>query len=97
MTDKPITVQRVYAILRKAGHTVAKWHASGQVRGWGDWSPGVKVQQRQSLTVTYKVYGSGGEERIRNVMENYIVPTLKNAGIGGTLSEDGQTYTVRAD
>jgi len=92
-----VTTQRLYAILRKAGFTAAKWEASGQVRGWGDWSPGVKCQQRQGLTVTYKVYGSHGEERIRNVMEHYVVPALNKAGITGEWEEDGLTYRVTTE
>lgn len=92
-----MTPQKIYAVLRKAGHQAAKWHVSSMVRGWGDWSPGVRVERGVDLlSVTYKVYGSGGEARIRNVMEHYIVPALNAADIRGDWSEDRLTYTVRA-
>jgi hypothetical protein len=93
-----MTLQKIYAVLRKAGHQAAKWHSSGMVRGWGDWSPGVRVERGDGLLlVTYKVYGSGGAERIRNTMESYIVPALNADGIHGDWSEDRLVYTVRAD
>ena len=38
-----ITRQKVSAVLRKAGLTVAKYNRSGMVRGWGDWSEGYRV------------------------------------------------------
>jgi hypothetical protein len=39
-----LTTQRVVAILRKAGHSIGKWLASGQIRGWGDYSAGALVK-----------------------------------------------------
>jgi hypothetical protein len=39
---KPLTVRRIQAILRKAGHTPAESHAT-RVRGWRSWSPGYVV------------------------------------------------------
>lgn len=92
-----MTPQKIYAVLRKAGHSAAKWHSSRMVRGWGDWSPGVHIEKGQDvLLVTYKVYGSGGEGRIKNVMEHYIVPALNAADINGRWTEDGLTYLVDA-
>ena len=38
-----ITRQKLYSILRTAGYTAAKYHASGRVRGWGEMSAGVQV------------------------------------------------------
>lgn len=38
-----MTRQKLYATLRKAGYTAAKFTRSGQVRGWGEWSSGVQV------------------------------------------------------
>lgn len=40
----PLKAARVAAALRKAGHSISKWHASGQVRGWGDCSTGASVE-----------------------------------------------------
>jgi hypothetical protein len=38
-----VTVQRVSAAFRKAGLQASKYHASGQVRGWGEWAAGVRT------------------------------------------------------
>lgn len=41
-----VTPQKVRAVLRKSpGIRAAKWHRSGQIRGWGSWDDGYKVAQ----------------------------------------------------
>lgn len=89
-----ITRQKLYSILRKAGHQAAKWHASG--RRAGDWSPGVRVDSTQSgvaWDVSYKSYGSISTERHKEHMTR-IIAALTAEGIEGSLVDLGQTYRV---
>jgi hypothetical protein len=94
-----ITRQKLYAVLRKAGFDTAKYHASGQVRGWGSWSPGARVEEARgggAWNVSWKSYGHISAERYQEYMER-IITTLQAAGIEGTLSDDKLTYRVSAD
>ncbi len=98
---KPLTAQKIYAVLRKAGHTAAKWESSGMVRGWGDWSPGVRVVRDSDtykiwFSVSYKVSGAHATERSLNVMQNYIIPVLKAAGLDGAEFDNGLIYIIDA-
>jgi hypothetical protein len=52
-----ITVQKVSAAMRKAGLQAAKWNPSGQVRGWGSWSPGVCVRDGDGDVRVYMQHG----------------------------------------
>jgi hypothetical protein len=45
MKMSKVSRQKVSAAMRKAGLQAAKWNASAMVRGWGDWSSGVRVQE----------------------------------------------------
>jgi hypothetical protein len=90
-----VTQQKVYSELRKAGHTAAKWEPSRMVRGWGDWTPGVRVVKRvDRLLVSYEAGHNGARSAEANVMEHYIAPTLRAAGIEGQLSDDKLTYII---
>lgn len=95
-----MTAQKIYAVLRKAGHQAAKWQSSSMVRGWGEYSNGVRVIKDSDtykvwFKVSYNVRRSGTHtEQSRNVMANYIIPALNAAGITGALSEDGLTYRI---
>lgn len=40
----PVTVQRVTGALRRAGVSIGTWCASGQVRGWGSYTRGIRVR-----------------------------------------------------
>ena len=64
-----------------------------------NWAPGVQIKRDSDtntiwFNVTYKVYGSGGEERKRRVMKDRIIPALRAADIAGVLSADGLTFRV---
>lgn len=94
-----MTSQKLYAILRKAGHGAAKWHASRQARGWGEWLPGVQITRDSDtyvrwLDVTYQTSVSDYDRsNARNVMQYYIVPALTAAGVIGTWVDE-ETYRV---
>lgn len=96
-----MTSQKLYAILRKAGHGAAKWSTSGMVRGWGEWSPGVKIERNSDtykiwFDVTYKTAISDHNgARAKNVMREYIVPALNAAGVTGEWTNE-YTYRVAA-
>lgn len=95
-----MTSQKLYAILRKAGHRAAKWQPSYMVRGWGEYSPGVKVKKDSDtyklwFNVTYESgHGAHAIERSRNAVQSYIVPALTAAGVQGKLTDDGLTFRV---
>lgn len=90
-----ITRQKLYSILRKAGETTAQFHSTN-VRGWGSWSPGVRVETARGgvgWDVSYKSYGSISTERYQEHMTR-IVAALTAEGVEGSLVDDGQTYRV---
>lgn len=62
-----ISLQRVSGALRKAGVRAAKWNPSGMVRGWGDWSPGVRTQREHDGAIevyfVYQRYANASDER----------------------------------
>lgn len=92
---KQLTLQKVYAELRKAGHGAAKWEPSRMVRGWGDWSPGVRVTRGGgTLIVSYETGHRGTNGQSANAMEHYVAPALQAAGIEGQLSDDKLTFTI---
>lgn len=90
-----MTAQKIYAVLRKAGHAAAKWEASGMVRGWGEWRAGVRVQKdSDTFNITYKVSrGAESEARAHNMMHTSIVPALEAAGVKGEW-QDHVTWRV---
>lgn len=50
-----LSTSKVSATLRRAHYRAAKWIPSGQVRGWGQWSPGFKLQKLpEGIHVTHK-------------------------------------------
>lgn len=52
---KPLTRQRVQAVLRKACGEGAKWSRTSRIRGWGSWDSGWKVEgDRVPWSVCYK-------------------------------------------
>lgn len=88
---QPITSQKLYAILRKAGYRAAKWETSGMVRGWGEYSTGPRVYARDNSGSLYVTYESGHRRdaavREHDAMHNFIVPVLEAAGIQGEWVE----------
>lgn len=55
MIKGTLSTSKVAATLRRAGYHAAKWITSGQVRGWGQWSPGFKIQKLpEGIRVTHK-------------------------------------------
>lgn len=58
-----ISRQKLYATLRKAGYSAAKFHRSGMVRGWGNWSSGVHVVPVNLQGIGWKVEYNFGSSR----------------------------------
>ena len=40
-----LTTQKIHHALKKAGHGKAVWVASGNIRGWGRWHEGYKIEK----------------------------------------------------
>lgn len=83
--DKKLTIQKVSAAMRKAGLRAAKWNASGQIRGWGDWTSGVRVS------------GHGDHIRVHYQRGRWSKPTpegeqAKADEIAAALDAAGITY-----
>jgi ABC-type transport system substrate-binding protein len=83
-----ITKQKVQAVLRKAGYDKATWERSGMIRGWGEWSEGYEVKQRENkITVQHVMprFGRGDTgARMRGCLEEYK-QALEKAGINVVL------------
>ena len=73
----PVSRQKVSAAFRRSGIRAAKWEASGMVRGWGDWSSGVRVVQDGDKVRAY--WQSGRHARITNDGMLRIEADLANA------------------
>lgn len=59
-----ISRQKIYATLRNAGYTAAKFNRSGTVRGWGSWTSGVEVIAVGVQGIDWKVEYNFGERRV---------------------------------
>lgn len=77
-----VTAAKVAATLRKAGFTAAKWHASGQIRGWGDWETGYSATKAPAgVTVRWRM--SRWENSISTTEEQNLLTlasALRSAG-----------------
>lgn len=95
-TPQKYSRQKISAVLRKAGLSAAKWHASGMVRGWGDWTPGASVRalDGDQISVFYRTgrwskaeAEISGFERICRALEDagipYEIRHQRTAVIGG--------------
>ncbi|HEY4530126.1 MAG TPA: hypothetical protein VIG97_07335 [Luteimonas sp.] len=93
----PMRAAAVSAKLRKAGHRIAKWNASGMVRGWGDWSAGAHVEQLDNGTIQVSDrvgrWSKQTPERARELVQQYA-EALQDAGIPIHMADDGRSFTL---
>lgn len=98
---KPLTVQKVSAAMRKAGLSAARWNASGMVRGWGDWTSGVRVTSHRAGAEIRVCYQRGNWARPTAEQEatkaNEIAAALDAAGIAYERTGDGLSFICKAN
>lgn len=80
------TPQKVRAVLKKAGHTAAVAHKSGQIRGWKNWTRGYRVSgYGDEVRVEYKGGNYGTDAKREQDMARYA-DTLLSAGFDVTAN-----------
>lgn len=91
-----ITRQAVSGAIRKAKLSVAKWEASGMVRGWGEWSGGCRVQQIGKEIRVFHQYGRWAKPSDALEAENarLIAAALDASGIPYFRSDNGLGFVV---
>jgi hypothetical protein len=87
-----ITPQKVRTVLRKAGYDKAQWHASGQIRGWGEWSEGYQVRvEGDNIIVVHEMglYWTRNDKEDKRRLEalNRYRQTLQEAGISSVIDK----------
>jgi hypothetical protein len=75
-----VTRQKIQSVLRKAGIPAGKWIASGQIRGWGEWTEGTKVRDGDG-GFTIEWVGRYVPETTQRQRLAQIMATLRAAGI----------------
>jgi hypothetical protein len=87
----PMSTAKVRAVLKKAGLIAAKYHRSGMVKGWGDWSPGYKVEYDDygRVTVRYQPgrWYDGGTTEYASYFE-----ALSKAGLPINREDNGALW-----
>jgi len=103
-TTKTITRQKIYAVLRKAGYKNAKWHKSGQIRGWGSWTEGYTFKNETGIYI-YLTYLAGSsisarrksQEELKQLnlteIKKYIT-ALEKIGIKASIKETGSISKI---
>jgi hypothetical protein len=80
-----VSVQKVSAAMRKAGLAAAKWHPSGQVRGWGSWSPGVRTHKDGDAVLVCMQHG-------HHTLETGAIRASDRKRISAALDAAGLVY-----
>lgn len=103
MTTKPLTPQKLYALFRKHGYTAAKWDASGMVRGWGDWTSGVKINKDSDtnklwfVVTYYRSSRSQYDTQLRKETIQRLAKILSDANIAYAEWDNGLELTVQQE
>lgn len=98
MNSGQVTVQRVSGAMRRAMLPKATWKRSGQVRGWGRWSSGVRVWSGFSsggafVCWQFSGWGTPSPDQVKERAE-VIAKALDAAGL--CYTRDGDTFHVTA-
>lgn len=87
-SPRPLTPQKVRAILHKAGFRASKYHRSSRIRGWGEWSPGYRVTAGTTSLIVEYVHYSNREIEASNLGRVY--EALVAAGLSSATLNAGQ-------